>query len=104
MSRQSVLCRDLVGQGKETSCLDIRVLCHDRVWPGQEFSCRDIMFLCRDRVGNGGEALCCDRIFYVTTDLGVLGWHARECGSVLRCDREDQARVTEEFFCYRLVQ
>ena len=70
MSRQSILCRDLVGQGKETSCRDKRVLCRDRVWSGQEFFCRDIMFLCRDRV-NGGEALCCDRIFYVATKLAT---------------------------------
>ena len=91
VSRQSVLCHDLVGQGNETSCRDRRVLCrdkvwlgqefsyrdrsvlsHDRVWPGHEFSFRDIMFLCRDRVDNGREALCHDRIFYVTTELATI--------------------------------
>ena len=58
--RQSVVCRDLVGQGKETSCRNIRV------------SCRDRTFLCRDRVGNGGEALCRDIIFYVATEYGQM--------------------------------
>ena len=36
--RQSVLCHDLVSQGKETLFRDRRVLCRNRVWPGREFS------------------------------------------------------------------
>ena len=70
--RQSILCRDQVGQEYETSCRDRRVLCYDRVCPGQEFSCLDRMFLCHDRVNNGGEALCCDIIFYVATECGQM--------------------------------
>ena len=66
--RQSVLCRDPVGKGKETSCRDRRVLCRYRVWPGQEFSITTDFLLCCDRVDNGGEALSRDRIFYVATE------------------------------------
>ena len=67
--RQSVLCRDPVGQGKDTSCCDIGFYVAielDRLG----VLCRDKLFLCRDRVGNGGEVLCHEKIFYVAIECG----------------------------------
>ena len=52
--RQSVLCRDPVNQGKETSCQGRKVLCRDKVSNGGEV-------LSRDKVWPNGEVLCCGR-------------------------------------------